>query len=418
LHTLETKPIFINKNMRKDATNLSIYVHVPYCVTKCRYCDFNSYGGGVGLKDEKQYVSALLREIEGWKDCLATSETMGAPTIYWGGGTPSLLSVEAVQTILKAIQDHWQVEPDVEITLEMNPKTADLQKMRGFKKVGVNRLSIGIQSLNDKILSGLGRAHTAKEALECLGLAFQAGFENVSADVMYGLPGQTQTDFIQTLQTLCQFPLTHISAYSLIIEEGTPFYRSHREGKLALPDDEEIQKMENFLQQKLEACGFIAYEISNYAKPHFFSQHNLNYWHYRPYLGLGAGAVGFLPTTFFKESFLVQAGMKSDVYGYRVTNPKTPAHYIEKSNRFETKSVEVIDYKTSLAEYWMMGLRKRGGIETEDLERRFKVDFYAKYGKLMAQLMGQGYISCSDGKVALTHKGRNFANDVMQVFIE
>lgn len=268
---------------------VAIYVHWPFCLKKCPYCDFNSH-----VREEvshKRWENALVREIETFA---AYYPNLKVGSVFFGGGTPSLMAPETVQGVLEALVKHWEMPQNTEITLEANPSSVEAGRFMGYKAAGVNRLSVGIQSLKDETLSFLGRLHSAKEALAALETA-QAIFERVSFDLIYANPGQTTFEWKQELQDALALGTSHLSLYQLTIEEGTAFYHQFHRGKFSLPDEETSAELFDLTQELTENAGLPAYEVSNHAAPGMESQHNLTYWRGLPYVGIGPGAHGRLP---------------------------------------------------------------------------------------------------------------------------
>ena len=259
---------------------LSLYLHIPFCKRKCRYCAFHS----APACEIERYTAAMEQAIARFG-----KEAKPLSTLYLGGGTPALLGAQNIKRLIECARSAFGFKEDIEITMELNPESTDLPLLKALKESGANRLSLGVQSLQDKELSALGRLHDAKRAEEALKMIFEAGFANVSADVMYGIPEQTEESFGETLDRLLAFPLTHLSAYSLQIEEGTPLYESG----LAPMEEEQEERLHALLCQKAKEQGLIHYEISNFGKEGYFSRHNLAYWRRTDYLGLGPSAHSF-----------------------------------------------------------------------------------------------------------------------------
>lgn len=264
---------------------LSLYIHFPWCIRKCPYCDFNSHAVKTGIP-ETQYVDALLADLDADLALLPVSRPVNS--IFMGGGTPSLFSAEALQSLLNGIKNRVELRPDCEITLEANPGTFESAKFQAFRALGINRLSIGIQSFNDKHLQKLGRVHNSDEALKAVEIAVKAGFDNLNLDLMFGLPEQTEAEAFADVQKAISLNPSHISFYQLTLEPNTYFYKFPPK----LPADESIYDIQKVCQALLDENGYVQYEISAYAKADFQSRHNLNYWRFGDYLGIGAGAHG------------------------------------------------------------------------------------------------------------------------------
>lgn len=333
----------------------SLYVHVPFCRTKCPYCDFFSVSGQSSILN--RYHELLLRQLE--MDLGQKRLSVPLATIFFGGGTPSLLSPAAVAAILTRLADSPGIAPGAEISLEANPGTVSLEKLREYRAAGVNRLSLGVQSLNSTSLERLGRSHSVKEAVEAFGWARQAGFSSLSCDLMFGLPGQRREDLAVELEAILRLEPDHLSCYGLTVEEETPFHHLHRTGELALPEEEDYREMFLTTHDRLLAAGFGHYEISNYARPGHVCRHNLVYWRRQAYFGIGAGAHSFLPVG-YGERWSVASDLMD--YERRLSRGEDP------SERLET-----FDRQGAMAEILYLGLRTIEGV-AEDL-------FVEKFGE-------------------------------------
>lgn len=348
---------------------IGLYVHIPFCRKKCNYCDFNSYSGCYDM--QKDYFSALFSEIEE-KEKLC--ENFVCDTIYIGGGTPTSVDTEYITELLKMLKKHFNISKDAEITIECNPKTAEISDFEEYLNCGINRLSIGRQTSNNKILKTLGRIHTDEDFEKCLFDAKKAGFENISADLMFALPNQTEKIWTETLLKSVNCGLSHISCYGLKIEEGTPFYNMN----LDLPNDDKNADMYEKAVKILENAGYMQYEISNFAKKDKKSKHNLKYWSHMPYLGLGAGAC---------SSFLNE----------RYANTSNLLKYINeaKTKNFLKNDFISLSKNDQMSEYMFMGLRKTEGINLLDFKKRFgcaceevfsaQIDKYLKMNALIKE---------------------------------
>ena len=275
---------------------LAIYVHIPFCVRKCAYCDFASFAGREDLW--KDYFSALDGEMDAWADPLRAYE---ARSVFFGGGTPSLVCAEYIAGALEHLRRLLPLSQDCEISLEANPGTLTAEKLEIYRRAGVNRLSIGVQSFDAALLKSLGRIHTPEEAAHAVLLARAAGFENVSIDLMYGLPGQRMAQWAATLERAVALPVTHISAYSLIVEEGTEMFARVRSGRAHVPEDDLVNEMQRLAVCRLAEVGFSRYEISNFARPGYACRHNLTYWKGGEYLGLGSAAHSLMDNARFSN---------------------------------------------------------------------------------------------------------------------
>lgn len=341
---------------------IGIYIHIPFCKQKCKYCDFNSYSGIGDMSSS--YIQAVIREI-----CAAENDCK-ADTIYIGGGTPTYLEAEQISLIIDAVRSRFKLSRDCEITIECNPGTAGYEKLRILKDCGINRLSVGLQSDNDKILKTLGRIHTYSEFKACLSAAQKAGFDNISADLMFGLPNQTTDIWRSTLNRVAALPLSHISAYSLKIEEGTPFYTMLQSGILKVPNDDVNRIMYDDCTDILARHGFMRYEISNFAKSQKYSRHNLKYWTGGDYIGFGAGACSRLSN---KRTANVRGVLE---YINAVNNKGTAADPTETLINTELDT---------MIEYVFLALRLTAGINKSEFKNKFCKDIYDVFGKPLSR---------------------------------
>jgi len=381
----------------------ALYVHIPFCIRKCAYCDFNSYPG---MEDLFQpYVDALTSEI---RTTSARYPDVRVPTIFFGGGTPTVLSGEQLSGLLGEILGSFRVDSDAEITIEANPGTL-LLSISGtlpnhpLLKGGVmsfNRLSLGVQSFDDEELRRLGRIHTSDEAVEAFRQAREAGFRNISIDLMYGVPGQTVESWKRTLGRALDLAPEHISLYSLSIEAGTPFHEMNRAGALQLPGDEAEADMYEAAIQTLVDAGFAHYEISNFARPGFQCRHNITYWKNEPYFGFGAGATSFLNG--------VRSTRVADVPEYirRISEGMPPVV-------FEEHAIGI----DAMGETMFLGLRLLEGVNIEDFRRRYGETPTEAFPSVIPGLKERGMIEETGGFIRLTHHGLFFGNDVFEEFV-
>src|SRR5258705_3499439 len=335
----------------------SLYIHIPYCVSKCPYCDFNSHV--VAQIPEQSYTDALLRELESFG---SRDEWRGrtVQSIFLGGGTPSTFEPQSIRKLLTSVVATFPLEADCEITLEANPGTVDSEKFFGYRDAGVNRISVGVQSFQPRLLKFLGRIHSADEAKRALSTVKQANFDSFSFDLIYANPGQTLAELEADLDAALEFQPPHLSAYNLTFEEGTPFHHEYRSGKMGnLSEDEEIAMAES-IEVKLSDAGLNRYEISNYARPGWHSRHNVNYWRGGDYLGLGAGAHSYRRNS-------------DGVSGQRWSNEKNPGKYMTQVSETHLAIVdrEAIDREKAAAEFMFLGLRMTEGISNESFHQRF-----------------------------------------------
>lgn len=349
-----------------------IYIHIPFCLSKCAYCDFNSRAGLLELAES--YIDALTEEMEGFRG-------LYADTVYIGGGTPTALSTGAFERLLKRINSIFHIDNNAEFTVESNPATTDAEKYKMLKDNGVNRLSIGVQSFNDTELLSLSRIHSSKQAIESVYTAKESGFNNISIDLMEGIPGQSLKSLEHSLLKAVSLGVRHISVYSLILEEGTPFYKNPPD----LPSEDEERDMYRFTKEYLKSMGFEHYEISNYAEKGFESRHNIKYWTREPYYGFGAGAHSFYG-------------------GVRYENIKDIKGYISAANKL-ADSEAISEY---LGEYerFMLGFRLLGGFDTR-----------GHFKEKISKLVSEGLVKEEGGRVSLTERGEDLANLVFMEFL-
>jgi len=372
--------------------NLGIYVHIPFCIKKCNYCDFNSFCASSEAQDI--YTDALVSEIKSF----GKAKKINADSVFLGGGTPTLLGEKNLEKIITAIKENITLLPDTEFTTECNPKTADLKKFRLLKDLGVNRLSLGVQSMDDKILKTLGRCHNLKDFMECYAAAKIAGFENINFDLMFAVPHQTEKIWQKTLEDAVKFQPKHISAYSLQLEENTYFYENKE--KYSFPDDDTNRKMYEFLVAFLEQKGYHRYEISNFAIDGFESRHNLKYWDLTEYVGFGLGA-----SSFFE--------------GVRYQNPEIMADYLDFADNFHPLW-EIGEKETEndlISEFMFLGLRLQKGVSDLDFKEKFGKSFFEIYKKEIDQNTKNGLLIRENHRIYLSSKGFDLANSVMSDFI-
>lgn len=355
-----------------------VYVHWPFCLSKCPYCDFNSHVRHGGI-DQSRYLQAYLREIE---SMAARTPGRTVSTIFFGGGTPSLMQPETVAAILDGIGRHWSVAPDVEVTLEANPTSVEAERFRGFRAAGVNRVSLGVQALDDAALKELGRLHTAEEALKAVAIA-RSVFDRYSFDLIYARPGQTPEAWAQELRRAIAEAAEHLSLYQLTIEADTPFFALHKSGKLVTPSDDIARELYDMTQEICGAAGLSAYEISNHARPGAESRHNLVYWRGDEYAGIGPGAHGRI---------------EQDGRRYATATEKRPESWLMRVDALGHGLVvdEVLTREERADEYLLMGLRLAEGIDPQ------------RYEALSGRPLDQKRIAIllAEGAVETTAKGR------------
>ena len=380
--------------------NLELYLHIPFCVRKCNYCDFFSASGTE--EEQVAYVSAMVQEIQSYQELSREYEVQ---TIFLGGGTPSLLTPEQIEQIFNAIYHTFSVNENAEITMEMNPGTVDIEKLHAMKAAGVNRLSIGLQSAQNEELKMLGRIHTYEEFLETWKLTEQAGFKNRNIDLMSALPGQTMESYEDTLSKVLALEPEHISAYSLILEEGTVFYDWYEKGKLdrgawKLPSEEEEYAMGELTILRLAEAGMHRYEISNYAKSGKECRHNLGYWDRVEYLGIGAGS-------------------SSLIKGERFDHIRDRKAYIEKIRNGESILIdrEILSVESQMEEFMYLGLRKIEGVSRTDFQNYFGKNVDDVYGEILDKLEEEQLLEFSGDRILLTHRGMDVSNCVLAEFL-
>ncbi len=376
---------------------LELYIHIPFCIRKCAYCDFLSFPAGE--KDRQSYVEALLDEIYGAK------EKGDAATVFFGGGTPSILPGKEIGRIMDAVRAKYSVPEDAEITLEANPGTLNRKKLEDWKKAGINRLSLGLQSAEDAELKALGRIHTWETFLESYRMAREAGFQNINIDLMSALPGQSAYTWRKTLQKVTELRPEHISAYSLIVEEGTPFYEKYaedvkrREKGLPcgfLPSEDEERQMYYDTEKILKAEGYRRYEISNYAREGFECRHNCGYWERKNYRGFGLGASSLIDEV-------------------RFHNTESMENY--QNRAFGREDEEYLDAEAQMEEFMFLGLRLKKGISVNNNKKKFHTPYVSVYGKISRELEEKKLLRRENGRIFLTERGIDLSNYVLSEFL-
>ena len=393
--------------------SLALYVHIPFCETKCPYCDFNTYTAIEPLIPS--YTAALCREIATWGRAL---NRPALTSVFFGGGTPSYLPSERIQQVMDAIRANFQVCADAEITLESNPGDLRADKLDAYLHCGINRLSIGVQSFDDGLLGMLGRRHSAQEAADAYALAVAAGFDNVSIDLMYGLPRQTLGQWRATLERTAELAPPHVSMYCLTLEDGTPMQRWVADGALPDPDSDLAADMYLAAQETMAERGYRHYEISNWARGGRESVHNLAYWRNGPYIGVGPGAHSHYASCRF-------ANIRSPrEYVRRLSDAaangwlRGPLDYDALTTMPVVADVETIDRRLAMAETLMMGLRLDVGVADAGFARRFGETPRAAYPDAVAELTDVGLLRADGGRMRLTPRGRMLANEVFSRFFE
>ncbi len=391
--------------------SLSLYIHFPYCLYKCHYCDFNSYAVKSVASLQDPYIAALIQEFELAQEKFSLSKLK---SIFLGGGTPSLFEPDRIKKLLKYLEQHLGFSSEIEITLEVNPKTLDREKLKAFVSAGINRFSVGIQSFQDKFLSPLGRLHDSQEAKDVLRLFDSEQVPNYNFDLMFAFPGQSLEELKEDLKQASNFHPKHISFYNLTLEEGTIFAEHVKQGKIRLLDSDLQAEMYEEGVAILESQGYPLYEISNFAEKGYESRHNLAYWKYEDYLGLGAGAFSFMSRDLLR---IPCQGEGTDLYGVRWMNPKSPELYLKNpSQAYSFGDWEKIDLATAKKEYWMMGLRLREGIDTVIFEEKFGKGSLEIYSENLKKIINKSYLKNENQRLCLTPQGRLLANEVISSF--
>lgn len=399
--------------------NLELYIHIPFCFKKCDYCDFLSFS--CDEKTQLEYADALIREIEFYGPQMREYQVS---TIFVGGGTPTWLDADKMVEILDAIYTYFNVSQYAEVSMECNPGTVTEDKLEKYRRAGVNRLSIGLQSADDEELKILGRIHTFEKFVKTYELARNVGFANINVDLMSGIPYQTAEKFLHTLQKVVRLRPNHISAYSLIIEKGTPFYDKYKfdvvmqeAGKptKTLPNEDEVYRITKLTEQYLANAGYIQYEFSNFAQPGFECTHNIGYWTREDYLGLGLGAASLIDNV-------------------RYTNDTDLHRYIENSNtiqiiRFEQPNGEfecgtnlhieanAISRKAQMEEFMFLGLRMKEGVTREKFQNCFGIPVEGVYKDVLEHLKSEGLLEIHAGRIFLTEKGMDLSNYALAQFL-
>ena len=379
--------------------SISIYLHIPFCVRKCSYCDFVSYSAKPFEENHgiNRYFEAIKQELIRYKEKLSTYEVA---TIYLGGGTPSAVDGRLIHDLLIMIRASLNVTNDAEITIEVNPGTLTNDKLNHYKAAGINRVSMGLQTTNDQLLETIGRIHSTNDFITSYHALRDAGFNNISLDLMFGLPGQTLSDIDRAIKLIDQLKPQHVSAYSLKIEEGTPLFDAYEKGSVQLPSEELEREMYHRINSKLRDLGIYQYELSNYALPGWESKHNTVYWENKPYLGVGVSSHSKLDDVRFSNT--------SNIHEYMDSIQKGESVIIDS---------EPIDAEEDLFESIILGLRLNKGIQIDLLNERYAIDFEARYEKVLSSLIQDHLIIREGNTIKLTELGRDLANQVFLRFM-
>ena len=382
---------------RKDSNknSISAYIHIPFCEHICFYCDFNKvFIEGQPVDD---YIESLIKEIRLTKAKFPSDNT---ETIYIGGGTPTSLSASQLDVLLKGVREELPFKDGDEFTVEANPGDLTLEKLKVLQNYGVNRVSMGVQSFNDRLLKKIGRKHSAKDVYDTMKIFEEANFDNISIDLIFALPNQTMEDFEDTLNQALSLDLPHYSMYSLILENKTMFYNWARQGRLHLPGIDVEGDMFELAIDKMTKAGRHQYEVSNFAKPGKESQHNLIYWNNEHYYGLGAGASGYLGNIRYKNHGPIQ-------------------HYLKplENDELPTITIEELSIENQMEEEMFLGLRKTEGVSIKKFEQKFNRSLDTVYGKTIQQLIEEKLIKKENDYVSLTSKGLILGNEVFKEFL-
>lgn len=370
---------------------LAMYIHIPFCISKCYYCDFNSYS------DKNEYILDYIKHVNNeLKMYSKIVSKYKIKTIFIGGGTPSSIKASYIYEILKNIYKNFNVSDIIEVSIELNPKTVDDEKLKTYKEIGINRISIGCQSLQDKILKSIGRVHTSSDFHKTYELIIKHGFSNINVDLMFGLPEQSTNDVLSTLSDITSLEVNHISLYSLIIEEGTKFYNWYNNSKIKLPEEDEERNMYHQSIDYLKDQGYNHYEISNFAKSGFECEHNLFYWQLKPYIGIGLGA-------------------HSNIGGKRFWNYGDFESYFVniRDGMLPISGEEVINTEMEMAEFLILGLRLIKGISKKEFYQRFNISVDDVYGEVLKTHRESGLLYIDEEYIKFTSKGLDLANLVL-----
>ena len=371
---------------------IGLYIHIPYCKSKCLYCDFNSY---VNPKTTASiYIEGLISELLIY---LGKNEYKVA-TVFIGGGTPTYIDKKYIGQIMDTINKY--IIKDAEVTIECNPGTVDDEALRFYKEKGINRLSIGLQAWQNGLLASVGRIHDTATFVDCYKMARKAGFNNISVDIMFAIPGQTMEMWLETVENVCELQPEHISCYSLKLEEGTPMYDMNEKGVITSISEELDRDMYHNGIAVMKKFGYNQYEISNFSKPNFESRHNLIYWQNKEYIGVGAGS-------------------HSKLYDKRFWNYKSLEKYTDeiKAGRLAIEDFEIITTEIDMWETIILGLRLNIGVSVHEFETKYAVNFNKKYGNIVEALVSKGLIERLDDCIVLTDLGRDLSNVVFVEFM-
>ena len=378
--------------------DMGLYVHIPFCKQKCMYCDFPAYQN---LQDYYEtYVYALVQEIDLWVSEHPESKERSIDTIYFGGGTPTELSIQQLQMIIDKIKSTFTIDENCHMTIESNPGEVDLQYLTKLVKLGFNRISFGVQTFDDKALTMLHRSHDGEKAIQAVYDAKEAGFTDINIDLIYGLPRQTLEDIQHNLNIVKDLPINHISTYGLQVEVGTYLYHLVQKNLISIPSESIDESMYDTMMAGLKELGFERYEISNFAKGNSYSRHNLKYWHYIDYLGFGAGVHSFYD-------------------GIRRSNNRNVMPYIQSVDRYimPTIDTETITVERAQEDFCFLALRTKWGLDEQKFEDRFGVSVHNLFGHILEELVTKGLLEYQNGSYHLSSEGAKHGNYVFSQFI-
>ena len=402
---------------------MELYIHIPFCVKKCDYCDFLSFAADENT--QYQYVLGLVKELEFYG---LKYQDRQISTIYIGGGTPSWLREEYMELIMDTVHKRFHVAKDAEVTIECNPGTITEQKFAVYRKIGINRLSIGLQSAHNEELKILGRVHSYEQFLKTYDMARKNGFDNINIDLMSSLPGQIPEMFLDSLQQVVRLKPEHISAYSLIIEKGTPFYELYRFDAVkqeagmqteSLPTEEEEYQTTKLTQQYLKSEGYDWYEISNFAKPGKECRHNIGYWKRADYLGVGLGAASLLDNIRYSNTRDIYNYLKEteQIYEGMFQNPREDGTVDEVPATNLHASAEKVSRNAQMEEFMFLGLRMTKGFYRQEFFDAFGIQIEAVYGDVLTRLQEEELLLKREGRIYLTEKGMDLSNYVLSQFL-
>ena len=378
--------------------DMGLYVHIPFCKQKCMYCDFPAYQN---LQDYYEtYVYALVQEIDLWVSEHPESKERSIDTIYFGGGTPTELSIQQLQMIVDKIKSTFTIDENCHMTIESNPGEVDLQYLTKLVKLGFNRISFGVQTFDYKALTMLHRSHDGEKAIQAVYDAKEAGFTDINIDLIYGLPRQTLEDIQHNLNIVKDLPINHISTYGLQVEVGTYLYHLVQKNLISIPSESIDESMYDTMMAGLKELGFERYEISNFAKGNSYSRHNLKYWHYIDYLGFGAGAHSFYD-------------------GIRRSNNRNVMPYIQSVDRYTMPTIdtETITVERAQEDFCFLALRTKWGLDEQKFEDRFGVSVHNLFGNILEDLVTKGLLEYQNGSYHLSSEGAKHGNYVFSQFI-